>query len=190
MSTDLHITVAQYEQMIAEGAFVPAEEHRVELIRGEIREMSPIHPPHEDVLDRLAEWSYDSAPRMQVRVRVQLSIELLGLQSVPQPDLAWVRRGDYSKRRPTSDDALLIVEVADTSVRFDRGEKATLYAEAGIADYWIVDVNRRAIEICREPLDGVYMQREMVEYNGSVSPLAFPYLHLAVAALFPEGTAQ
>lgn len=190
MSTDLHVTVAQYEQMIAQGVFVPAEEHRVELIRGDICEMSPIHPPHEDVLDRLAEWSYDSAPRSQVRVRVQVSIELLGLQSVPQPDLAWVRRGNYSRQRPTSDDVLLIVEVADTSLKFDRGEKAVLYAEAGIADYWIVDVNRRAIEVCREPSDGVYRHREMVGYDGSVNPLAFGYLRLDVATLFPEGAAH
>jgi Uma2 family endonuclease len=185
MSTDLHITVYQYERMIAEGAFIPSEEHRVELIRGEIREMSPIYPPHEDALDRLTEWSFDNAPRMQVRVRVQLSIELIGRQTVPQPDLAWVRRADYSKQRPTSDDVLLIVEVADTSVRFDRGEKANFYAEAGIADYWIVDVNHRTIEVCRQPSDSVYGQRELVAYNGEVSPLAFPFLRLAVADLFP-----
>ncbi|MBA3485259.1 MAG: Uma2 family endonuclease [Pirellulales bacterium] len=190
MSTDLHITVAQYEQMIAEGVFVPSEEHRVELIRGEIREMSPIHPPHEDALDRLAEWSFDSAPRMQVRVRVQLSIELLGLQSIPQPDLAWVRRGDYSRQRPTSDEVLLVVEVADTSVRFDRGEKAALYAEAGIADYWIVDVNRRTIEVCREPSDGVYRRREIVDLAGAVGPSAFPHLSLKLADLFPAASEQ
>lgn len=186
MSTDLRITVAEYDRMIKRGDFNPQEEHHVELIRGEIREMSPIHPPHEDALDRILEWSFENASRKAVRVRCQLSLGLPQLESVPQPDLACVRQGAYHKRRPTAADVLLVVEIADTTLRYDRGEKADLYAEAGIADYWVVAVNRRTVEVCRKPAGGEFQQRTIVPLTGSVAPLAFPKLKLPVADLFPS----
>jgi Uma2 family endonuclease len=185
MSTGTRVTIEEYDRMIEAGAFEPAEEHHVELIRGEIREMSPIHPPHEDALDRLVEWSFDHTSRGEVRVRVQLSVGIPELESVPQPDMAWVRRRDYSKRRPTSADVLLIVEVSDSSLRFDRGEKADLYAEAGVQDYWVVNVRARTIEVRRQPREGCYEQLDVAHLDDEVSPLAYPDLKLRVAELFP-----
>lgn len=186
MSTGTRITIEEYDRMIEAGAFEPTEEHRVELIRGAIREMSPIHPPHEDALDRLVQWSFDVTPRGTVRVRVQFSVGLPELESVPQPDLTWVRQGSYRKRRPTSADVLLIAEVSDSSLRYDRGEKADIYAEAGIQDYWVVNVKAETVEVRRQPKDGHYQQLEVAHVGDEVSPLAFPQFKLRVADLFPS----
>jgi Uma2 family endonuclease len=184
MSTDVRITIDDYDRMIDAGEFEPAEEHHVELIRGEIREMSPIHPPHENAVDRLLYWSIDNCPRDKVRVRSQHSLGIPELESVPQPDLAWVRRQDYSRRRPTTADLFLVVEVSDSSLRFDRGAKADLYAEAGIADYWVVNVVAQTVEVRRNPAGGRYQSVTTARIGESVRPLAFPELELSVADLF------
>ncbi len=186
MSTDVRITIADYDRMIAEGEFEPVEEHRVELIRGEIREMSPINPPHENAVDRLMYWSLDNCPRDKVHVRLQHSLGIPELESVPQPDLAWVRQRSYRKQRPTTADLFLVVEVSDSSLRFDRGAKADLYAEAGIADYWIVNVVAQVVEVHRDPVGGRYQSVTTVRIGESVRPLAFPELELHVADLFSD----
>jgi Uma2 family endonuclease len=184
MSTGVRITVEEYDRMIAAGAFEPVEEHHVELIRGEIREMSPINPPHEDALDRLMYWSIDHCPRDQVRVRIQNSLGIPELESVPQPDLVWVRQRNYSKQRPTTADLLLVAEVAESSLRFDRGEKANLYAEAGIGDYWVVNVIAQVVEVRRQPVGGRYQEVRTFRIGESLRPLAFPELELSVGDLF------
>lgn len=186
MSTGTRITIEEYDRLIAAGAFEPAEDHPVELIRGELREMSPINPPHESVLERLMYWSVDNAPRTEVRVRLQHSLGLPESDSVPQPDLAWVRQRDYSKQRPTAADVLLLVEVSDTSLGFDRGAKAALYAEAGIREYWIVNVRARMIDVYREPHDGAYDEIRTFSCGEHVAPRAYPHLRLDVAQLFSE----
>lgn len=186
MSTDVRITIADYDRMIETGEFVPVEEHHVELIRGEIREMSPIHPPHEEALDRITAWSFDNTPRTAVRVRNQLSLGIPQLESVPQPDLVWVRQGNYRRQRPTTADLFLVVEVSDSSLCFDRGAKADLYAEAGIADYWIVNVVAQVVEVRRDPVGGRYQSVTTARIGESVRPLAFPELELRVAELFSD----
>jgi Uma2 family endonuclease len=186
MSTGTRITVEEYDRMIAAGAFDPAEEHHVELICGEIREMSPIHPPHEDALDRLVQWSFDVTSRDAVRVRVQFSVDIPQLESVPQPDLAWVRQGSYHKRRPNSADVFLIAEVADSSLRYDCGEKADIYAAAEIQDYWVVNVRAETVEVRRQPRGGHYQQLDVARIGDEVRPLAFPELKRRVADLFPR----
>lgn len=185
MSTVARVSIAEYERMIGEGAFIPQEEHHVELIRGEIREMSPIYPPHEGALDHLTYWSMDNAPRDQVWIRNQNSLGIPELESIPQPDLFWVRKRDYSKVRPAVEDVFLLIEVADSSLRFDRGRKAELYAEAGIADYWIANVKEQVIEVRRQPVEGTYQQIETFPVGQSVAPLAFPEIELAVADVWP-----
>jgi Uma2 family endonuclease len=184
MSTIARISIAEYDRMIAAGAFEPAEEHQVELIRGEIREMSPINPPHEDALDRLMYWSIDNVPRQEVRVRVQNSLGISELESVPQPDLIWVRQRDYSKQRPTTADLLLIAEVSESSLRYDRREKAQLYAEAGVQDYWIVNTIAQVVEVHRRPAATGYQEVLTFAIGEQVSPFAFPQLKLPVAELF------
>src|SRR3954463_6286017 len=154
VSTTTRITLDQYDEMIRRGDFLPREEHHVELIHGEISPMSPINPPHDDTVDELNEWSFESLPRGAARVRIQGSFGIPLLDSAPEPDVAWLRRKDYSTERPLPEDVLLVIEVADSSLARDRGLKAGLYAAAGIADYWIVDIAGRAIEVRRDPQGG------------------------------------
>jgi Uma2 family endonuclease len=173
--------------MIADGVFEgPIHRERVELIEGEIRRMSPIGPPHEDVVDLVSLWSFESVPRDTVRVRNQASVGLPELESVPQPDVAWVRARRYSRKRPTSSDVLLIIEVADSSLRYDRGPKARLYATAGIADYWVVDINNCAVHVYRQPAGGVYGTCETFRGTDRVRPHCLPDVELVVEALFTE----
>jgi Uma2 family endonuclease len=186
MSTTTRITTDQYDEMIRRGDFEPREEHHVELIYGEITPMSPINPPHDDAVEELNEWSFQVLPPGAVRVRVQGSVGIPALDSVPEPDLAWLRRKRYRTERPTPGDVLLVVEVADSSLPKDRGVKARLYAEAGIADYWIVNIPERTIEVYRDPHAGSYRSRVVLRPGDEARPLAFPDVALAVARLFPD----
>jgi Uma2 family endonuclease len=190
MSTDLRISLEQYDLMVRSGAFDGEHRQRVELIRGEIRPMSPIGSLHEVLVDWLNEWSVLSVPRRKVRVRVQNSIGLAALESAPEPDIAWVARRNYATRRPQAADVFLIVEVADSSLAYDLGDKAELYAQSRIRDYWVVDALHRRVTIFRDPKRGRYASQETLAERGAVSSLAFPKIKLAVAELFQEAGSQ
>ncbi len=183
MSTVAHFSLAEYDQMIALGAFGPTR-RRLELIQGEIREMNPIGPIHEVIVDQLVEWSFQYLPKKLAWVRVQNSVGLPELDCAPEPDIAWVVRRDYSQARPTPVDVLLIIEVAESSLSYDRGEKADLYATAGISDYWLVNLVDRTLEIRREPVDGQYSQLRTLRGEESVSPLAAVEISLSPDRLF------
>jgi len=189
MSTSTQITIVQYDDMIAQGVFEPSEEHRVELLEGKIVPMSPIGNLHEIMVDSLNEWSFREGPADQVIVRIQNSLGLPGTNSVPQPDIAWVRRRSYARGRPQADDALLVVEVAESSLSKDRGRKARLYARAGIADYWIVNIPDRSIEVRREPRNGTYQSVQIFHSGNMIALCAFPAIVFAVNFLFPPETA-
>jgi Uma2 family endonuclease len=183
-STIAHLTLAQYELMIKAGVFEPREQNRVEFIKGEIREMSPIGSLHEAVLDRLNEWSFASLPKGKAWVRIQSSIVLPGLASAPQPDLVWVKRRDYSEGHPTAADVLLLVEVAESSLPYDTGEKAEMYAAAGIADCWVVNLNQHSIEVRRNPVAGRYSSLQTFSGNDEIHPLALPEAALKAGTLW------
>ena len=184
MSTVAHFTVADYDRMIASGMFDGPQKRRVELIRGEVRELTPIGARHEDIVDRLNLWSIRNLPEAEVRVRVQNSVGLPELDSVPEPDVAWVVQRDYSRRRPTADDVLLIVEVAESSLDYDTGEKAELYAAAGIKDYWVVDVAAQVVEVRRELEGRRYRSLTAYRDGDPIRPLARPELAFLPALLF------
>lgn len=186
MSTSVRITVEDYDRMIAEGRFEPAEEHRVELIEGEIRPMSPIGHRHDEVVELLGEWSYENRPRPQIRVRSQAAVDIPGLDTVPQPGLFWARRRSYRRRRPTAPDLLLVVEVADSSLAYDRTTKARLYATAGAADYWIVNIVDECVEVHRDPEAGAYRSMTTFRPGESVPLLAFPAIAFPVSVLFGD----
>jgi Uma2 family endonuclease len=150
MSTIAHLTLAQYDQMIAAGVFDQRERLRLEFIYGEIREMNPIGPFHSEVVSRLAEWSIADLPKGRVRVRVQDAIGLVAQESAPEPDIVWLKRRDYTGGRPTAEDVLLVIEVAESSLAYDTGEKADLYAAAAVADYWVVNLTDRCVEVDRK----------------------------------------
>jgi Uma2 family endonuclease len=184
VSTVTHLTLAEYDRMIAAGEFEPREEHHIELIRGGLREMSPIGSKHEVVVDCLAEWSFRTLPRGKVWVRVQNSVGIPILDSAPQPDLAWVARRDYSRGRPTADDVVLVIEVADSSLRFDLGEKAEMYAEADIQDYWVVDVKAHSMVVHRDPDAGRYRTVRTYGEADELRPLRMPEVSLRPGTLW------
>jgi Uma2 family endonuclease len=181
------ITLAMYDRMIAAGVFDPAEAPRVELIGGELHMMSPIGDRHADAVDWLVGWSTLAIDRQVLLVRVQNPLSIPGSESAPQPDIAWVTLRRYADRRPLPEEVSLLVEVADTSLEFDTTAKASLYAAAGIADYWVVDLVSRAVIVFREPRSGGYESRSTHRSDQLVRPLAQPDAALSPAELFLPG---
>jgi Uma2 family endonuclease len=183
MSIIAQISLEEYERMAAAGVF---EGRRLEYVRGEIRQMSPKGDRHEDMVDWLEDWSHESVRGKPVRVRVQNSIRLAGLKTLPEPDLAWVVRRRYARRKPTEKDVYLIIEVAETSLDYDLGEKAELYAEAGIVDYWVVDLIAARIVVHRDPAQNRYRSVQSVLSPQEIRPLAFPDVVLHPELLWEE----
>ena len=183
--TKAPITLAMFDRMIAAGVFAPPEDHPLELIEGELMMMSPIGDQHADAVDWLARWSQLAIPAEDLLVRIQNPLELPSSTSVPQPDIAWVTLRRYVDRRPRPEDVSLVIEVADTSLEFDTGTKASLYAAAGIADYWVVDLASRAVIVFRDPRCGRYETRSTFRDHATISPLALPTARLLPADLFP-----
>ena len=184
MSTIARLTLAQYDRMIESGVFEIGKRQRIELIEGELREMTPIGPEHEEAVTYLMTWSIKALSEAQARVRIQHSVGLPELDSVPEPDVAWARPRSYRKGRTQPKDILLIIEVAATSLAYDRGEKAALYAAAGIRDYWIVNIADACVEVFRQPQRGNYLELTTYSPGQELSPLEFPEIKLVVAELF------
>ena len=175
--TRRRFTVDEYCAMAEAG--ILTEEERVELLDGEILVMPPIGPPHEDGTTRL---SSELIQRLYGRawVRVQNSVRLNDY-GLPEPDIAIVRlRDDYHRNRPTPADVLLVIEIADCSLRYNRELKLPRYAAAGILEVWIANVSARQVEAFHDPVDGVYQSSRIVPTDGRISPRAFPDVVLTV----------
>jgi Uma2 family endonuclease len=144
-----HFTTSEFERMVETGVF--QEDTRVELIEGEIVEISPIGKRHAACVGRLNEIFSRFALDKAI-VWVQNPIQLDDY-SEPQPDIALLRRRDdfYEEALPTPADVLLVVEVADTSVEYDRQLKLPIYARARIAEVWIVNLPEEKIETYARP---------------------------------------
>ena len=120
------------------------------------------------------EWSFPHLPEETIRIRVQNPLAFADVDSEPQPDIAWVREGHFSDEHPSAVDVLLVIEVASSSLHRDRTEKAELYAEVGIQDYWIVNLVDRTIEVYRDPAAGHYRSVKTFGADEVVQPLAVP----------------
>ena len=166
-------SVAEYHKMIDAG-IVGKGEH-IELLEGEIVQMSPMEKPHARVTGKLDRW-FQRRLGDEFSVRVQLPLTLR--DSEPEPDLAIVREADAAAARRHPATALLVVEVADSSVRYDLEVKARIYARARIPEYWLVVVGRRLAEVLRDPdaKKGVYRSRVTVPATGLLEASAFPGL--------------
>src|SRR5712692_9934845 len=140
-------TIEEYERMVKIG--ILEQDERVELIDGEIVEMSPIGNPHAAFVTNLNHLLVHAVGD-RARVWVQGPVRLPP-RSLPQPDLALLQPRSYKREAATKEDVLLVIEVADTSLRYDRTVKLRLYARAGIPEYWIVDANTEALEVHRSP---------------------------------------
>jgi Uma2 family endonuclease len=186
MSISTKITSEEYERMIAEGRFDPSDPQRYELIEGEILTMSPIGNEHSEAVEILNEWSFENRPKAQVKIRVQDAVGIPALDSVPQPDLFWVRRKSYRKARPQASDLLWLVEVSDSTLSYDRGRKSKVYAKAGVADYWIVNIPDQCIEVRRDPKGDFYQSIQTFRAGDVIPLLAFPAITFPVSVLFPD----
>jgi Uma2 family endonuclease len=176
-------TREEYHRMGDVGILKPTD--RVELIRGEIVEMSPAGRRHRAFVDNLTDLL---TPRLTGRALVSVQNPVvLSDDTEPQPDVQILRRRPvpYKEREAFSEDTLLLIEVAETSLRYDRSIKLRLYAEAGIPEYWIVDCAVEAVEIYRSPhAEGYRDVLRVTEAGAAVSPQAFPDVTLTLAQIF------
>jgi Uma2 family endonuclease len=179
-------TVADYYRMAEAGLL--DEDDRVELLGGQVVDMSPIGPAHASAVDACGEAFAALVVARRVTVRVQNPLAL-GEYDEPQPDVAVVRpRPDrYATGHPGAADVLLLVEVAETSLARDQWAKAAIYAAVGIREVWVLNLPERALEVYREPTPAGYQDRQTHQRGERVAPLAFPELALAVADLLPPG---
>ena len=165
-------TTHQYHLMYETGVFLPCD--RLELINGEIKKMSPIGRKHATCVARL-NTLFVTRLLDKAIVWSQNPIRLDD-KSEPQPDLAILKRREdfYADALPKPLDILLIIEVADSSIDYDRNVKAPLYAAAGIPEMWLFDVNKKAIEGYSLPSSSGYRQMRRYEADDSLAMLAFP----------------
>ncbi len=171
-------TLAQYHQMIATG--VVPEGDRVELIDGEILEMAAIGRKHAAQVNRLTRL-FARCLGDEIVVSIQNPVEL-GPRSEPEPDVTLLRwRADYYEaNHPQAADIYLVIEVADTTVEFDRDIKAPLYARSGIAEYWLINLPSDAIEVYRQPTAAGYQVVETKQRGMAIAPSTLPQLRLTV----------
>jgi Uma2 family endonuclease len=167
------LSLEEYERMIEAGVFATLP-RRLELINGEIRQMSPIGDPHAEVVDRLEDWGHESTRGKPIRVRIQNAIRIPEAASSPEPDVSWVVKRNYWRGKPGPKDILLIIEVADSSLPEDTGEKALLYASAGISDYWVVNLKNKTVEVRRNPGPNGYGPPEVFSGDSEIRTLKCP----------------
>ena len=175
------ITVDEYYGMVQAGLL--AQDARVELIEGEIFDMAPIGTRHEAVVSRLNHLLVPAVGQRAI-VRVQQSVRL-SRSSEPQPDLALVKpRTDfYSEAHPTASDTLLVIEVSDTTLRFDHEIKMPLYARHGVPEAWIVDVRAHCLHCLKSPRDGRYAETSTIDGPRIVAITALPGVTLDLSGL-------
>jgi Uma2 family endonuclease len=171
-------TVEEYHSIARAG--ILGEDDRVELIEGEITEMTPIGSRHAAVVDRLNQL-FSRHPDVNAIIRVQNPIRL-GEHSEPQPDLALLRpRLDfYFPAHPGPEDILLVIEVAETSADYDRVIKVPLYARGRILEVWLVNLEGEAIEVYQRPSAEGYHEVKTLRRGDHLSPGSFPDLKLRV----------
>lgn len=180
-------TVADYYRMAEAGIF--DEDARVELLGGQVVDMSPIGPGHASTVDACGEAFAGLVVARRVTVRTQNPLAL-GEYDEPEPDVAVVRpRADrYATGHPGAADVLLLVEVAESSLAYDQSTKAAVYAAAGIREVWVVNLPDRVLEVYRDPSPAGYQDRQIHGRAARVAPLAFPELTIAVADVLPPST--
>lgn len=177
----------QFESLHGQGFF---EGRRAFLLRGVILEEGTMDPPHATGVTLVHQWLSRVAAAGQYP-RTQLPLDL-GADTEPLPDVALVRGSarDYTVDHPTAAHTLLVVEVADSSQHFDLTTKAELYAEAGIVEYWVLDVLNKRLTVLTSPTTlppggYAYLSTATYQPTDSVAPLAAPTSPVLVSDLLP-----
>ncbi len=175
-------TVDEYFALAEAG--ILRKEERVELIDGEIIFMSPINDPHRQSVNwgvRLLTIFLGDRAMVQVQATIRLDDA-----TAPEPDIAVIRlRSINDLATVTPEEIYFLVEVADSSLTFDRDTKLPRYAAAGIPEVWIVNLVNRQVEAHSNPVDGVYRDALIVHPGATISPQAFPDVTLAVNDFLP-----
>jgi Uma2 family endonuclease len=165
---------AEYQRLADTGALAG---ERVELLRGRVVEMSPQSARHAEVAELITELLIRNLAGT-ARVRCQLPFPV-GADSVPEPDIAVFPRAGFGGGHPGQ--ALLVVEVADSSLRQDRAIKAAIYAEAGVPEYWLVDLLRDVVEVRSAPAAGRYARVAARTRRDTIQLVAFPHIQVPVS---------
>ena len=169
--THHRFTVDEYEQMIDKG--ILTENERVELIRGEIVEKMVIGPLHSAIVKRINRLL---TTRLLTSAIVSVQDPIVLSDSEPEPDLALLLPCDdfYGTSKPKGSDAILVIEISDTSLAYDREIKLPMYAQAGIQEFWIVNLIESKVEVYRHPLSsGIYSSRSDFSRGDSLNLLAY-----------------
>jgi Uma2 family endonuclease len=175
------ITVEEYYRMAEVGLLAP--DARVELIDGEIIDMPPIGNPHGTAVSRLIEL-LTFAVHERANVRCQTTF-VLGKYSAPEPDflLLAYREDFYEHKVPGATDSLLIIEVSETSLRYDLQTKMRLYARHGIPELWVLDTAGKRLHVFRQPTDTGYKETLVIDQPTRVPIAALSDIDIDVSAL-------
>ena len=179
-ATRRRFTRAEYYRMAEVG--ILGEDDRVELIKGEIVQMSPVGDRHVAFVINLGRQL-----TLRLAERAFISVQnpvVLTADTEPQPDLAVLRPRAYKERKPHAEDVLLLIEAADTSLAYDRTTKLRLYARAGIPEYWIVDCAAESVEVYRDPSRESYRDVTRASASATLRLRAFPDVELTPAEIF------
>lgn len=172
-------TVDEYHRMIAAGIL---DERRVELLKGEIVEMSPEGEPHAYFSSEAGEYlTRLLGDRAMIRQSKPIT---LPNDSEPEPDIAIVQRlgREYLEHHPYPENIFWLIEYSDSSLDKDLQTKSRIYAEVEIPEYWVVNLKRRQLIVFRDPEDGEYASKVTLN-GGTISPLAFPDVAVSVDSI-------
>lgn len=176
-----HFNVDEYYRLAEVG--ILSQDDRVELLEGEIFEMSPITSMHAGTVCRSSAFLHREL-RDLVIVSVHNPVRLDDF-SEPEPDLALLkpRKDFYRNSHPTSEDVLVVIEVADTSLNYDRNVKLPLYARAGIPEVWLMVLAKEIIEVHSQPKDGKYQKVQRLKRGKTLVSPTIPTFSCAVEDL-------
>jgi len=188
LTTAKRFSLDEYHRLAELGFF--HEDDRVELIRGEIIQMAAKGTPHTNCCrDLLEELARLVAGRAKLQCQDPI---ILPSESEPEPDFAILRKraDNYRFALPNADDVLLVIEIADSTLKYDREVKLPLYAEAGISDYWIFNLVKNQLETYTEPYQDSqgnfgYTVKRIVLPNQAIALPCFPDLSLDLSKVFP-----
>jgi Uma2 family endonuclease len=173
---------SEFDAMVDRGGFDFIEGKKVELIRGELRFMNPAGPIHDDYIDYLNRWSVTSTLGHQANIRVHCGF--VCDDNRPEPDILWLQPRRYGRTRPTARDVMLLIEVSDSSLSSDLQEKADIYAEAGVQEYWVVDVPASRVHVLSHSDGKTYRRIEIAVAPHFLAPACLPNCKLDLADLF------
>jgi Uma2 family endonuclease len=179
MKTLAKWSVEDYHQMINAGILC---DRKVELLAGEIVEMSPESPIHYNKTKRGVEYL---ATLLTGKADIRFNGPISLSNSEPEPDIAIVQPPEsrYDHHHPYAEDIFWIIEVAKSSLKKDLELKLSIYAQARIEEYWVLDLSQKQLIVFRNPENNIYLSQQIIN-QGTITPLAFPDIQISVERLF------